>query len=400
MNREEGGAPSRPVAPPASARFRTCLLGFISALTCLGCEAASPSLQLLGAQEAIAPADFAALVERISEEGGYFDTDNLISNESGYLNVVDALGRLGLEGGAYIGVGPDQNFSYIAELRPDLAFIVDVRRDNLLHHLLLKALIERASTRVEFLSALHGVRAPTEPAAWVGESIDGIVAYVDSAWAARSAGPEGTAYIAALEDSLTAEIRLLDVPLSPDDMDTIRRFHGSFVRSGPGLRFTSHGRPPRPYYPTYRQLLLETDADGDAASYLSSRDRYAVVRDLQLANRIIPVVGDLSGSHALPEMASVLEEMGLRLTAFYASNVEFYLWQARTFERWVDNLRAFSTAADAVVIRSYFPNFGRPHPSAIQGYYATQTLQPVSVLADGRFASYWEVVIRGVVPLR
>ena len=77
-----------------------------------------------------------------SEPGGYFDTDNLISNESSYLQVVPELRRAGISGGAYLGVGPDQNFTYIAEIRPAIAFIVDIRRDNLLLHLLFKALFQ------------------------------------------------------------------------------------------------------------------------------------------------------------------------------------------------------------------------------------------------------------------
>src|SRR4029453_4486993 len=68
-------------------------------------------------------AGFAAQVAGLSEAGGYFDTDNLISNESSYLQVIPELQRKGVHGGAYIGVGPDQNFTYIAEVRPTIAFI-------------------------------------------------------------------------------------------------------------------------------------------------------------------------------------------------------------------------------------------------------------------------------------
>ena len=95
------------------------------------------------------PADsaFARLVQRLSEPGGYFDSDNLISNETSYLHVLDGMRRLKVQGGAYIGVGPDQNFSYIARIRPTTAYIIDIRRDNLLLHLLFKALFARSTTR-------------------------------------------------------------------------------------------------------------------------------------------------------------------------------------------------------------------------------------------------------------
>ena len=116
----------------------------VAAILLAGCDAdAAPGQQAVRAPvlrpaDALSDSVFAALHARISEDGGYFDTDNLISNESGYLNVQGALRSMVGTGGAYVGVGPDQSFSYVATLKPDLVFITDVRRDNALHHLLLK----------------------------------------------------------------------------------------------------------------------------------------------------------------------------------------------------------------------------------------------------------------------
>ena len=65
--------------------------------------------------------------------------------------VVPALTAAGLAGGAYIGVGPDQNFSYIAAIAAGRSpFIVDIRRDNLLLHLLFKAIFARPGTGSSF----------------------------------------------------------------------------------------------------------------------------------------------------------------------------------------------------------------------------------------------------------
>ncbi|MFQ5537298.1 MAG: hypothetical protein ACE5GJ_07580 [Gemmatimonadota bacterium] len=335
---------------------------------------------------------FAALAARVGEPGGYFDTDNLISNEAGYLKVMDALAARGLEGGAYVGVGPDQNFSYIAQLRPALAFIVDIRRDNLLHRLLLKTLMEEAPTRVEYLAALHGRLPPPDPSGWDGRTVDEILDYVEGA--PPMPDVEAHLVVAAEGDSRHG------VALTEEERATIRRFHRAFVDAGPALRFTSRGRPPRCwYYPTYRQLLAETDVDGDQVSYLADEARYRVVRRLQLENRVIPAVGDLAGPRALREIGTVLREFGLPLHAFYVSNVEFYLWRAGTMERWLENLRAVPAAADAVVIRSIFLRFGRTHPSAVPGYYAAQSLQPVSTPVAGGFTDYRDLVMRGVLPL-
>ena len=358
-----------------------------------GCDVgtASPRAAIQRPAEALTDSVFSALVERISEPGGFFDTDNLISNESGYLKVMGALRGSGLQGGAYVGVGPDQNFSYVAALRPDIVFITDVRRDNMLHHLLLKALIERAETRVSFLAGLHGRPLPPDPEGWGTRAIDEVVAYLDG----QEAEP---ALVEKLHTEVARAVRSYGIPLSDDDLATIRRFHQTFIDAGLGLRFTTFGRTPRPYYPTYRQLVLETNLEGEQSSYLQD-EAYAVVRDLHLANRIIPVVGDMAGEHALAEMGEVMREMGVALNAFYTSNVEFYLWGGGTFDAWAQNLSAMPVADDAVIIRSYFPNFGGAHPSAVPGYFATQTLQPASVVLGGGFSSYRDLVTRGIIPL-
>ena len=116
----------------------------------------------------LAPPDraFASEIARLSEAEGSFDTDNLISNERGYLQVIPAILSGRVSGGAYIGVGPDQNFSYIARIRPAVAYIIDIRRDNLLLHLLFKALFASSTTRVEYLSLLTGRAPPSDLTRW------------------------------------------------------------------------------------------------------------------------------------------------------------------------------------------------------------------------------------------
>src|SRR4029450_2304560 len=99
-------------------------------------------------------------VEQFSESGGYFDPDNLISNEASYLHIAGAIRDLGVKGGAYLGVGPDQNFSYIAPVRPPAASIVDLRRDTLLLRLLFRSVFETAANRLDFLCVLFGRTAP------------------------------------------------------------------------------------------------------------------------------------------------------------------------------------------------------------------------------------------------
>src|SRR5262249_55426997 len=95
-----------------------------------------------------------------SEPGGRFISDNFVSNELATQRVLADLapGRKGY--GAYLGVGPEQNFTYIVALQPQIAFIVDIRRQNMIQHLMYKALIELSSDRADFLSRLFSRPRP------------------------------------------------------------------------------------------------------------------------------------------------------------------------------------------------------------------------------------------------
>src|SRR5438105_13544273 len=104
---------------------------------------------------------FGRYLDEWSESEGYFDSDNFISNETSYLHVVDQLQQRVKPGGIYLGVGPDQNFSYIVHTRPMLAVVTDIRRQNMLEHLFFKALFAMAGNRAQFLSFLIS----TEPLA-------------------------------------------------------------------------------------------------------------------------------------------------------------------------------------------------------------------------------------------
>jgi hypothetical protein len=337
---------------------------------------------LRGAGQTRTATSFAARIAQLSEPGGFFDTDNLISNEKSYLHVIPALQRAGVSGGAYIGVGPDQNFSYIARIRPAIAFIVDVRRDNLLLHLLFKALFAESGTRIEFLSLLFGRAPPAHPAEWTTAPIARLADYIDKMPAGSGA--------AALEARVNARVATFGVPLSRTDLATIHRFHQRFIDAGLALKFESSGRSPRSYYPSYRDLLLETDRQGHQWSYLAAESDYAFVRGLEGRDLVIPVVGNLSGPTALAAIARLMRERGDRLSAFYTSNVEFYLFGDGTFPRFIENLSRLPRASHAVVIRSVFGGFASIDTAP--GYYSASLVQPVDELvagfASGRYRFY------------
>ncbi len=332
---------------------------------------------------------FAATVRRLSEPGGFFDSDNLISNETSYLHVVNRLRDLGVSGGAYIGVGPDQNYSYIAAIRPTIAFMIDIRRDNALQHLKYKALFARSRNRMEFLCRLMGRPLPPDIDRWDRQPIGTILAWLDSARVDPAAAARERRETLALVESY-------GVPLDARDRETILRFHGEFMREGLELRFSSFRRSNSGMYPSLRTLITERDLAGEMSSYLATEEAWRFVHDLHARNRIIPVVGNLAGDHAFPALASELRARRLRVSALYTSNAEMYIWRDGLFPKFANTVATLPFDERSVIIRSYFDRSGTRHPLAVSGHFSVQLLQRAGDFVRrwraGDIRTYWDVV--------
>ena len=355
---------------------------FLLSLLLLSCSAQNP---------APTTTEFAQLVERVSEPNGYFDTDNLISNESSYLHVMGKMRKMNLTGGAYVGVGPDQNFSYLAQVRPRIAFIVDVRRDNQLQHLFFKALFALANNRAEYLCWLFGKPVVMDAGKW---NITQIVEYLDKTSADRKRFDASRTQIA-------AKIKSYGLKLDDKDFVTIGRMHEEFFTAGLDLKFTSHNRSPRSYYPSYRDLLLEKDLTGKQCNYLVTEDDFQFVRTLENRNLLIPTVGNFAGDKAFAEVGKILKERGEKVTAFYTSNVEYYLMGDTSFERYAENVRRLPIDPRGVLIRSVFGGgYGIRSVQNVPGYYSAQLLQPLESFVKGKFESYRDLITQDAIDLK
>jgi hypothetical protein len=334
----------------------------------------------------------ASLIEALSEPGGHFDSDNFVSNETAYLQVAEALDPLAGTG-AYLGVGPEQNFNYIARLRPRWAFVVDIRRQNMLQHLLYAAILAKAETPYEYLRWLFSRPKVARPGRLA--DLTEIVAAVESLPPTEEVFESN---LAGILGHITGSLRY---PLTEEDRAAIRAVYRAFYEGQLDLRFTSHRRPSRLQHPSYRELLTSRSPSGRHGNFLASQDDYRFVRELSRAGRLVPVVGDFAGGKALREVGRFLKERGEAVSAFYLSNVEFYLIPAGTFPQFVANVRELPIRDDSVLVRACF-HYGRYHPAALPGHRSTTILQRIprflELYDSGGLTSYWDVCAADYLP--
>jgi hypothetical protein len=197
---------------------------------------------------------------------------------------------------------------------------------------------------------------------------------------------------------LEAAMKATGVPLDANDLARIDEFHRAFIESGLDLIFQARGRPPQYYYPSLKTLLLESDGAGRRASFLAVEAGYQFVRSLEARDLIVPVVGDVSGAHAMPAIAAEMTARGTPLSAFYISNVEQYLYQDGRFPAFVANLNRLPRNERSTMIRSVFPSGYRgPLPQASSDSYSASLTQGLDAMlkdiAAGRYRTYADLVV-------
>jgi len=258
--------------------------------------------------------DYWQLIESLSEPPGSFAlSDNIVSNEPRY---AEAIKWLSPRGGVYIGVGPEQNFSYIAALDPEAAFIVDIRRENLDLHLLYKALFELSADRADFVSRLFS--RPRPPGLDADTGVDALFEAFDRIAPAAS---EYDRNLALVRERLLSTRGL---PLPQADLDRIELILRVFFTAGPQVDYYGSNSV-EAVRPSYRQLMTARDFTGTSQSFLASEHRFQLVKALHTRNLIVPVVGDFGGPRAFRAIGDYVRQHLARVQAVYASNVAVYL---------------------------------------------------------------------------
>jgi hypothetical protein len=336
---------SAKLAEATPARRRRALTSAIAcAVACLLVQA--PSTQAReGLPARLSDAEFRALITDLSEPEGIFRSDNLVSNEDTFQVVLPELQRTVKAGGVYVGVGPDQNFTYIAALKPAVVFIPDIRRGNLHMHLMYKALMELSPDRVSFLSRLFSRKRPDGLS--TTSSADQIFQAFAQSQASRPMFDETFVEV-------SAHLRKVrGFQLSESDLSGIEYILSSFYSAGPYLQYASSPSG-RTRYPSFAELQMATDGAGVARAYLASEENYRVVRTLQQNNLIVPAVGNFGGARTLKAIGAWVKARGARVTTFYTSNVEQYLFQDRIWDAFAANVASMPIDETSTLIRSCF----------------------------------------------
>jgi len=346
--------------------------------------------------ERLTDAEFWALSRDLSEPNGFFRSENLVSNEHTFQYVIPALKQAVKPGGVYLGVAPDQNFTYIVATQPRMAFIVDIRRGNLLELMMYKAVIELSADRADFISRLFSKKRPT------GLTARSTVTELFAAFDRVETSPTLYAQnVSAIRDLL---LRKHGFGLSAEDMKQLESIYFAFFWDGPPIRYSSTpsgfggGRSfGNPNFPTYEELMMMTDVEGKSRSYLASEENFRILKNLEERNLIVPVVGNFAGPKALRAVGRYVREHGAIVSAFYVSNVEQYLFQDGIWNDFARNVATLPADDSSTFIRSVSNRQGYEGPYVWYDGRAS-ALDPIRRFVRdfeaGRIRTYYDVNAR------
>ena len=245
--------------------------------------------------------EFWKISSEFSEADGTFRSDNLLSNEEFFQYALPDLTQVAKPGRVYMGVGPEQNFTYIAALKPTMALIIDIRRGNLDLQLMYKALFELSKDRAEFVSRLFARQRP--------DGLDSKSTAREIFAAYAKVEPSEKLYNDNLDAIRDVLVSKHGFPLLTKDLEGIKYVYDSFRAFGPDINYssTSGGFGGRV---TYAELMTATDESGEPRSYLASEENFTILKDLEAKNLVVPFVGDFAGPKAIRSIGKYLKETG------------------------------------------------------------------------------------------
>ena len=300
----------------------------------------------------ISDGEFWKLVTTMSEPDGQFRYENFLSNEIQYQYVIPDLKSTTRPGGVYLGVGPEQNFTYIVALQPKIAFITDIRRQNMLVLMMYKAIFELCPDRADFLSMLFSRPRP-----------EGLSEKTTADQLFRAYLPvarDETLYQKNVKAIQNLLVQKHQFGLSLTDLQNIAYVFGVFANDGLYLDYSSGGLGTAPGggMPNYSELMVADDSLGEQRSYLAWEKYYQFIRVMEMRNLVVPVVGDFAGPKSIRAIGQYIKDHNATVTAFYLSNVEQYLYSDGKLLDFFKNVATLPMDASSTFIRTFGPNGG------------------------------------------
>jgi hypothetical protein len=271
--------------------------------------------------ERLTDEEFWRMTTEFSERAGTFQSDNLLSNERWFQHILPPLVQRAKQDRVYVGVGPEQNFTYIVALKPTMAFIVDIRRGNFDFHLIYKALFELSSDRAEFVSRLFSRPRPERlTAKSTAEDIFTAIAHEQ---------PSDTLYSRNMRAIVNQLTKVHQFQLSSADVLRMQHIFNALFVYGPSIQYSTTTNAGRRITrePTYAELMKAADQGGFEHSFLATEEAFQWLKNFETENRLVPLMGDFAGPKALRAVGQYLGERNATVSAFYLSNVEEYLKQ-------------------------------------------------------------------------
>ncbi|HET9425619.1 MAG TPA: hypothetical protein VFO55_09625 [Gemmatimonadaceae bacterium] len=315
----------------------------------------------------IADAEYWKLVNDLAEPGGYFRIpDNFTSNEMEVGWIFTRLQDQKVNGGVYLGVGPEQNLSYIAAIRPKMAVLFDIRRQAMVQHQMFKAIFELSPDRADFLAMLFAKPRPAK--------LDGTTE-IRAMWDAYWYVPTDTALARRNWDRIHDHlVKTHAFTFAPQELAMMKNVYDAFIAYGPVITTNGGQNSGRQPANTFADMTgYSYDAAGIPRSFMSSEDNYRYVRGMHQNNLILTVTGDFGGPKAIRAVGEWLKARGGVVSAFYVSNVEQYLFMDGKQGQFYANVATLPFDEKSVFIRPYsMRNFNRGG-----GYGTTNSLCPI-----------------------
>jgi hypothetical protein len=302
-----------------------------------------------------------------------YTCDCFVTSEVAYSQVLQKLGPkvdFNCAEGGYIGVGPCQNFTYLGHLKSSYGLIVDGRVDNMLEHLIFKALFIIEPSRFGYLCRLFGRLMPP----WLQEEMatrtHDVADFLDLC-------PSSLAVQQETLDALAAQLTAWD--LSPQLRARCEQILGVFFSRQLTITSVSADALLKlNRIPSYREILVARTCQQFNFHMLSSDESYEWVRRLQMEDRIIPVVDNICSESASWNISQLVEAAGSPVSCIYLANLEEFLVERYRIEADVSInepnpggyltgefkdrydallrvLQSFSTSKDCMLIRFFFP---------------------------------------------